>query len=122
MRRILALSILALFALITMCSDGDQATSDTNNSNDTEKNKAVVIRMHDELLKGNLDILDEVLAENYTRYCQSAPRPLWRMHGIDRMKVYYEGFLKAVPDMTEKIHEILAEGDKVAYRTTIKYS
>jgi len=79
-----------------------------------EENKAVIRRFVDELNKGNLAVLDESLADNFVRTTPNQP---------DMDKEGYKQFMgrinDACPDIQCTIVDMVAEGDKVAYRTTI---
>ena len=79
-----------------------------------EENKAVIQRFVDELNKGNLAIMDESLADNFVRTAPNQP---------DMEKEGYKQFMGRIndsfPDIQCSIDDIVAEGDKVAYRTTI---
>ena len=63
MRHLLTIScglILLLFAF-SGCTDCENSAE--------ERNKATVLRVHSEMEEGNIDIMDEVLADNYVRHC-----------------------------------------------------
>jgi len=79
-----------------------------------EENKAVIRRLVDELNKGNLAALDESLGDHFVRTNPNQP---------DMDKEGYKEFMgminDAIPDIQCTIVDMVAEGDKVAYRTTI---
>jgi steroid delta-isomerase-like uncharacterized protein len=79
-----------------------------------EENKAVIQRFVDELNKGNLAVMDESLADNFVRTAINQP---------DMDKEGYKQFIamlnNAFPDIQCTIVDVVAEGDKVAYRTSI---
>ncbi len=84
-----------------------------------EQNKSIVRRVHEEFAKGNLAVFDEVLSPTYIRHCQAMPPGLQEMHGTEQFKVFLAEFLEAAPDTRDTIDLIIAEGDKVAYITTM---
>jgi steroid delta-isomerase-like uncharacterized protein len=79
-----------------------------------EENKTVIQRFVDELNKGNLAVMDESLADNFVRTAINQP---------DMDKEGYKQFIamlnNAFPDIQCTIVDVVAEGDKVAYRTSI---
>jgi steroid delta-isomerase-like uncharacterized protein len=78
------------------------------------EHKAVIQRFVDELNKGNLAVMDESLADNFVRTAINQP---------DMDKEGYKQFIamlnNAFPDIQCTIVDVVAEGDKVAYRTSI---
>ena len=79
-----------------------------------EENKAIIQRLVDELNKGNLAILDESLADNFIRTNPNQP-------DMDKegYKQFITGINNSIPDIQCTIVDMVAEGDKVAYRTHI---
>lgn len=83
-----------------------------------EQNIATIIRVHEGMSKGNLDIFDEVFTENYVRHCQAMPPEFQEMHGGEQLKQFVVDFLKSSPDYHDSIGPIFAQGDMVAYVAT----
>lgn len=83
-----------------------------------EQNIATIIRVHEGMSKGNLDIFDEVFTENYVRHCQAMPPELQEMHGGEQLKKFVADFLKGAPDYHDSVGPIFAQGDMVAYVAT----
>ncbi len=78
-------------------------------------NKAAALRYLDEAWnKGNLDIIDEIMAPDYARYTPAAR--------LDRegQKRRIAGFRQALPDVHLDIDRIVAEDDQVAFRVVIR--
>lgn len=63
----------------------------------------------------DLDRLDELLAESYVEH-----GPLGDEHGIETAKARMREILAAFPDMTATVEDIVAEGDTVAMRVTLR--
>ncbi len=79
----------------------------------TEQNKQLVRRFYEEVDKGNIDILDELVAEDYIDY---HPPPFPSMlTGRARLKEEFKIFQKATPGF-HRIEDQIAEGDKVVTR------
>jgi steroid delta-isomerase-like uncharacterized protein len=83
-----------------------------------EANKAVVRRYSEEVgNKGNLAVIDEVLAENYVRHCQATGPDV---HGREAMKALYKEWRGTFSDYHETIEFSLADGDYVAAYITVR--
>ena len=81
----------------------------------TEENKALVRRFYEEIDKGNLDAMDELVAEDYVDH---SPPPLPGLaHGREGVKQAFRIFREATPGY-HQIEEQIAEGDKVVTRLT----
>ena len=81
----------------------------------SEENKALVRRFYEEIDKGNLAILDELVAENYIDH---NPPPLPGLSsGREGLKQAFRIFQQATPG-AHHIEEQIAEGDKVVTRLT----
>lgn len=83
----------------------------------TETNKALVRRYYDQVLNaGNLNVLDELLAPNYKRYLAATAAPLDAAAQKQRL-----GGMRAVfPDLNITIDDLIAEGDRLAIRMTVR--
>src|ERR1043165_8743700 len=80
-----------------------------------EENKALVRRFYEEIDKGNIDILDELLTEDYLDH---NPPPFPGIGpGREGVKYAFKIFLTATPGY-HKIEDMIAEGDKVVTRLT----
>lgn len=81
----------------------------------TERNKALVRRFYAEIDKGNIDALDELVAEDYIDH---NPPPLPDLApGREGLKQAFRIFWKATPGH-HQIEDQIAEGDKVVTRMT----
>src|SRR5512135_3720139 len=81
----------------------------------TEKNKALVRRFYEEIDKGNIDILDELVAEDYLDH---NPPPFPGLaRGREGLKQAFRIFREATPGQ-HQIEDQIAEGDKVVTRMT----
>jgi predicted ester cyclase len=81
----------------------------------TQQNKALVRRFYEEIDKGNIAILDELVAEDYLDHNPS-PFPT-SATGRERLKQDFKMFLEATPGY-HAIEDQIAEGDKVVTRLT----
>ena len=82
----------------------------------TEENKATIHRVIDELVnKGNLAIADEVLASNYIYHF-----PTHDINGPEGFKEFIGMMRTAFPDLHVTVEDLIAEGDTVAARFTMR--
>jgi ketosteroid isomerase-like protein len=80
-----------------------------------DSNKALVRRFYEEIDKGNIDILDELVAENYIDH---SPPPFPGLApGREGVKQSFRMFQQATPGY-HRIEDQIAEGDKVVTRLT----
>jgi len=80
-----------------------------------EENKALIRRFYAEIDKGNIDILDELVAEDYTDH---NPPPFPGLaKGREGLKQAFRMFWEATPGY-HHIEDQIAEGDKVVTRLT----
>jgi SnoaL-like polyketide cyclase len=79
------------------------------------KNKAIVLRSEAELRsKGNLDLADELYGADFI--CHFIGGTEWK--GIKGLKNEVASHRTAFPDWSEKVDDIIAEGDRVVIRFT----
>jgi predicted ester cyclase len=84
-------------------------------SSQGEQNKALVRRFYEEIDKGNIGILDELIDENYI---DNNPPPLPGLgSGREGLKQAFRIFQRATPGF-HQIEEQIADGDKVVTRLT----
>ena len=80
-----------------------------------ESNKALVRRFYEEIDKGNIGVLDEVVAEDYLDH---NPPPFPGLgSGREGLKQAFTIFLHATPGY-HQIEDQIAEGDRVVTRLT----
>ena len=82
-----------------------------------EDNKAIVRRYLEEAWnQGNVGILDELMAPTYARYMSGQASPLNREGQKQRITTFHS----ALPDLHLTIEDLIAEGDKVVFRITVR--
>ena len=80
-----------------------------------EENKALVRRFYEEIDKGNIDAMDELVAEDYVDH---SPPPFPGLgSGRAGLKRVFQTFWDATPGY-HRIEDQVAEGDKVVTRLT----
>lgn len=80
----------------------------------TEENKAVIRRLFEEVMKGNLTVADELIAEEYAQHSVFGIPD-----GREGFKQFFMAFAAAVPDAHFVIEDMIAESDKVVTRLTV---
>jgi predicted ester cyclase len=81
----------------------------------TEQNKALVRRFYEEIDKGNIAILDDLVADDYVDH-NPPPFPGCGS-GREGVKQAFKLFLEATPGY-HRVEDQIAEGDKVVTRLT----
>ncbi len=66
--------------------------------------------------KGNLDVIDELVADDYVMHDPSQPTEI---RGREGLKQYISAFRTAFPDMNMTVDDVVAEKNKVSRRMTL---
>lgn len=83
----------------------------------SDGNKALVKRFFDEVINGdNLDLIDELLTDDFVEHEEFPGLEPNR----DGVKEFFRRFRSGFPDGTFTAEEMIAEGDTVAVRVTIR--
>ena len=83
----------------------------------TEENKVLIRRLYDEVNKGNLAIVDELISPNFVLHHPLSPEVL---RGPEGFKQLVTRLRTAFPDLSIATEDMLAEGDKVAVWFTVR--
>jgi len=78
------------------------------------QNKVVVRKFFEAIDNGNLDIVKELVADDFAVQAPGLPEPWGIDNLIQVIKTHYASF----PDWTHVIEDIIAEGNKVAVKLT----
>ncbi|MFQ5901607.1 MAG: ester cyclase [Thermodesulfobacteriota bacterium] len=83
-----------------------------------EENKAIMRRWYEEVLnKGNLAVVDELIATDCVDHNPLAPE---LPAGLEGVKQGFTMFRTAFPDVRVTVEDMIAEGDKVVSRLTLR--
>jgi steroid delta-isomerase-like uncharacterized protein len=83
----------------------------------TEQHKAALRRIYDEVLeKGNLSVVDELIGSNYVFHGPGG----MELKGPDGFKEFVKNLRKAFPDLRVTADDMVAEGNEVAHRGTLR--
>ena len=84
----------------------------------TEENKAILHHEMEEVWnKGNMAVVDELVASSFVLNDPSQPT---EVRGPEGLKQYVTAFRMAFPDLHVTFEDMVAEGDKVASRITLR--
>ena len=116
MRRLIAgVGILALGpAAVTVGCAASSPNTDLE-----RQNMAIVRKAHADLAAGDFDAFKASIAPDYVRHCQAMPPGLQELHGTDEFFAFLEEFVVAVPDYQDSLTQMIAQGDRVAYVSTM---
>lgn len=64
-------------------------------------------------LEGNLDLIDELLANDFVVHSNAAPEPV---HGPAEYKEFVSSFRTGVSDLDVTVEDVIADEDKVVFR------
>jgi predicted ester cyclase len=85
----------------------------------TEENKAVIRRIHEEVInKGDLSIANELISPDYVLH--AGPSMPMEVKGPEGFKQFIGMFLTGMPDTRVTVEDVIAEGDKVVHRFTLR--
>ena len=85
-----------------------------------QQNMAVVRAAHAALASGNLEGFKALIAPDYVRHCQAMPPEFQELHGTGEFFNFIEEYMVAVPEYEDTIGPMIAQGDMVAYVSTLK--
>ena len=80
----------------------------------TEQNKSLARRFYDIFNSGNTQALDGVAATNYIQHSPGLPP------GLEGVKMFMGMFRAAFPDAALQFEALLAEGDRISGRWTVR--
>ncbi len=83
----------------------------------SEEKKALAQRSWEIVSQRNPDLLEEVYAADIVWH-----EPDQDVQGLEEAKQFYSMYLSAFPDLSATVEDVLAEGDKVVTRWTIRGS
>jgi steroid delta-isomerase-like uncharacterized protein len=108
-----ALLLFGILALFAGCAT-ESATEDIE-----QRNMAIMRKAHADLQRGDIESFKAVISPNYVRHCQAMPPELRELHGTEEFFGFIEEFLVAVPSYQDSLSNMIADGDRVAYVSTL---
>lgn len=79
-----------------------------------EDNKAVIRRFYEELDRGNFEVFTELCTPDYVSHFSGSPQD--RETRMQSSRKFYA----AIPDLEHFLEDVIAEGNKVAFRGTAR--
>lgn len=79
----------------------------------TENEEMVRQLMEEALVEGNLDLIDEFLADDFVGHSNLVPEPI---HGIDEYKEFISELSEGMSELEYTFEDVIATEDKVAVR------
>jgi steroid delta-isomerase-like uncharacterized protein len=86
----------------------------------TEQNKALALRFGQEGWGTSLNweqVWDELMAPDVIHHFNSGAEPIV---GLEANKTFNASLFKGFPDIKHTLEDVIAEGDRVVYRTTLQ--
>lgn len=84
-----------------------------------KRNMEIVRKSHASLAAGDFESFKSTISPDYVRHCQAMPPGLQEFHGTEKFLGFLKEWVQAVPGYTDTISNMIAEGDKVAYISTM---
>jgi steroid delta-isomerase-like uncharacterized protein len=84
-----------------------------------QQNMATVRQTHADLAAGNFDAFKAAISPDYVRHCQAMPPEFQELHGTEQFFAFLEEFLVAAPGYQDSLSNMIAQGDRVAYVSTM---
>lgn len=119
-RHLTLISLLAvMFVILTLgCASTQSQEANKMKKTILEENKALVRAFAEAENARDLDALDELLAENFTRHSSATPE--FRVTSREEFKAFLTANAAVFPDYKALIEMTVAEGDKVAVYARFK--
>jgi steroid delta-isomerase-like uncharacterized protein len=112
-RDLIVCSVIVVGGIFTGCSR-DQAPDPIE-----QQNMAVVRGTHAALANGDFESFKAAIGPNYVRHCQAMPPGLQELQGTEEFFAFLEEFVAAVPEYQDTLSQMIADGDRVAYVSTM---
>jgi steroid delta-isomerase-like uncharacterized protein len=110
---VVAIVSIGALALLAACSESSRI------EDIEQRNMAVVRKAHADLAAGDFEAFKEAIAPNYVRHCQAMPPEFQELRGTKEFFAFLEDFVEAVPNYTDTLSNMIAQGDRVAYVSTM---
>jgi steroid delta-isomerase-like uncharacterized protein len=115
-----ARSTLLWISVLTMMLTVACQTNDDQSKEELERRNMEVVRQaHANLAAGDFEAFKAAISPNYTRHCQAMPPGLQELHGTKEFFEFLEEFTKAVPEYKDALSNMIADGNRVAYVSTM---
>ena len=113
------LSAFFCLSILTVVLAAAGQAGDLSTAEIEQRNMEIVRQTHQSLAAGDFEAFKSAISPNYTRHCQAMPPDLQELHGTEEFFAFIEEFIKAVPSYTDSLSNMIADGDRVAYVSTM---
>ena len=94
--------------------------SEKASSDFTEQQNIEIVRAtHAALTRGDFESFKAAIGPNYVRHCQAMPPGLQELRGTEEFFAFLEEFVSAVPEYEDTLSQMIADGERVAYVSTM---
>jgi predicted ester cyclase len=114
-----ALTVFSSAILVLVLATPSQSTEPSKEQIETQ-NREIVRQAHASLAAGDFETFESLIGPNYLRHCQAMPPGQQELHGTKVFFGFLHEWMKAVPHYTDTLSNMIADGDKVAYISTMK--
>jgi steroid delta-isomerase-like uncharacterized protein len=94
-------------------------STESPTENIEQQNMAIIRKAHADLQREDVESFKAVISPDYVRHCQAMPPDLQEIHGTDDFFRFIDEFLVAVPGYQDSLSNMIADGDRVAYISTM---
>ena len=113
------LSALLCLSILTVAPAVASEAENLSREKIEQRNMEIVRQSHENLAAGDIEAFKSAISPDYTRHCQAMPPGLQELHGTEEFFAFIEEFIKAVPGYTDTLSNMIADGDRVAYVSTM---
>lgn len=113
-------SLLALIFVVVLFLGLNFPAISAKATTSTEQNRAISLRYAEEgwgTKPGWEKVWDELVSPNLIYHFNSAAQPIV---GLEANKEFNKSLFQGFPNIRQKIEDVIVEGDKVVYRTTLQ--
>jgi len=115
-RRLAQVCLSMLFMMFAVAGQaGDLSTEGVE-----QRNMEIIRKAHEDLAAGDFEAFKAVISPEYRRHCQAMPPGLQELRGTEEFFGFIQDFMSAVPGYTDSLSNMIADGDRVAYVSTMK--
>jgi predicted ester cyclase len=111
--------VIFLLAILVVASASAGRAGELSTKEIEKRNMEIVRQTHANLAAGDLTAFRSAISPEYVRHCQAMPPGSQELHGTEEFIGFLEEWLKAVSGYTDTISNMIADGDKVAYVSTM---
>jgi steroid delta-isomerase-like uncharacterized protein len=109
-----------LLSILVTAPAGNSQAGDLSTEEIEQRNMEVIRQCHARLAAGDLEAFKSAISPDYRRHCQAMTPGQQELHGTEEFFAFIEEFMEAVPEYTDSLSNMFADGDRVAYVSTLR--